>query len=60
MERTLDPQQIKVRAALPDAQYNVSDSDPSDPSQYLVCNPDPSDSCRTRSRCNSDPEDRCY
>ncbi|MEU4247992.1 hypothetical protein AB0F15_11315 [Amycolatopsis sp. NPDC026612] len=60
MSKTLDAQQIKVRSALPDVHYNNSDSDPTDPARYLVCNPDPNDVCRVRSRCNSDPEDRCY
>lgn len=59
MTKTLDPQQIKIRSALSSPGYNVSDSDPTDPARYLVCNPDPTDSCRVRSRCNSDPEDRC-
>lgn len=58
MTKTLDAQQIKVRTALP-PQYNVSNSDPTDPARFLVCNPDPTDSCRVRSHCNSDPEDRC-
>jgi hypothetical protein len=60
VSKTLDAQQIKVSSALPDARYNVSDSDPTDPAKFLVCNPDPNDACRVRSRCNSDPEDRCY
>lgn len=60
MKKTLDPQQIKVRSALPDTQYYIGDSDPTDPVRYLVCNPDPGDPCRVRSRCNSNPQDRCY
>jgi len=56
--KTLEPQQVKVRSALP-IQYNISDQDPTDPPKFRICNPDPTDSCRTRSRCNSDPQDSC-
>jgi hypothetical protein len=58
--KTLDAKQVKVRSALPEAQYNISDNDPTDPAKFLICNPDPTDSCRVRGRCNSDPEDSCY
>ncbi|HEV7933806.1 MAG TPA: hypothetical protein VGP70_16060 [Actinomadura sp.] len=59
MAKSLDPAQVKVRSALASAEYNISNSDPTDPARFRICNPDPSDSCVTRSRCNSDPEDSC-
>lgn len=58
MAKSLDPQQIKVRSALP-TQYNISDTDPTDPAKFLICNPDPTDACRVRGLCNSDPQDSC-
>jgi hypothetical protein len=55
--KTLDPQQIKVRSALP-AQYVIANSDPTDPVVTEVCNPDPTDACHV-GPCNSDPRDAC-
>lgn len=57
--KTLDPQQIKVRSAAPAAQYRVGDFDFVDSGFYRVCNPDPTDRCVNRPRCNSDPQDSC-
>jgi hypothetical protein len=58
--KTLQPDQIKVRAAAPAAQYRVGDYDFVDTGHWLVCNPDPTDACHGRPSCNSDPQDSCY
>ena len=60
MKKTLDPKQIKVRSAMPSAQYRVGDYDFVDSGYWNVCNPDPYDRCHGRPYCNSDPVDGCY
>jgi hypothetical protein len=60
VKKTLDQSQIKVRSAMPSAQYRVGDYDFVDSGYYNVCNPDPSDRCHGRPHCNSDPQDSCY
>jgi hypothetical protein len=57
--KTLDPQQIKVRSALP-AQYVIKDSDPTDiVAAWIVCNNDPTDTCTQTNGCDSDGNDTC-
>jgi hypothetical protein len=57
--KTLEPEQIKVRSSMPSAQYRVGDFDNVDAHFFRICNPDPTDRCVNRSRCNSDPQDSC-
>ena len=59
MTKTLTVEQIKVRSAMPVAQFPGVDPDPTDFGNVRVCNPDPTDRCHTRPACNSDPIDTC-
>jgi hypothetical protein len=60
VKKTLDPSQIKVRSAMPSAQYRVGDFDFVDSGYWNICNPDPTDRCHGRPSCNSDPQDSCF